>query len=105
MISDRIGSSSGSPLSSWLTGGRRPRLLCQFSKETERRLGDRVELTGSHANHWSKRGGPEARKELAKLEQEIESFSATDQERLLRELTEANLRIGDNVVANRLIGR
>ena len=73
--------------------------------DAERRLGDRVEMSLARANHWSKRGGPEARKELAKLEQKLGNFSATDKVRLLGELTEANLRIGDNVAANRLIGQ
>jgi tetratricopeptide (TPR) repeat protein len=72
--------------------------------EAQRRLGDRVELQVARTNHWAKQGGSEATKALAELERNLASLSASDQDKLLRELTDAHLRLGNSVIANRLIG-
>ena len=72
--------------------------------QAQRRLGNRVELQVARTSHWAKQGGSEATEALAELERNLAGFSASDQERLLRELTEAHLRLGNSVVANRLIG-
>jgi len=82
-----------------------PEAALSILMEAEQKLGDRVELRLARANHWAQRGGADAPKALAELERNLASFSARDQERLLRGLTEAHLRIGGTAVANRLIGQ
>ena len=74
-------------------------------KEAERRLGDGIELRLARTNHWAKRGGAEASRELSAVGADLATLSAIDQERLLRGLTEAQVRIGDTVAAIRLIGQ
>jgi cellulose synthase operon protein C len=74
-------------------------------RDAELRLGNRVELSLARANHWSRRGGSEAGNELALIEQKLEKLPVGDHERLLRELTESYLRIGNTAAANRLIGQ
>jgi cellulose synthase operon protein C len=80
-----------------------PKTALTLFQEVERRLGDRVEVRLARANHWARSGGVEAVEALAPLERDLAKFAAIDQERLLRGLTEAHLRIGDNAVANRLL--
>ncbi len=82
-----------------------PDAALSIIKEAERRLGDRVELRIGRANARAQRDGADAVRTLAELERDLASFSPSDQERLLRGLTEAHLRIGDTAVANRLIGQ
>jgi tetratricopeptide (TPR) repeat protein len=71
--------------------------------EAQHRFGDRVELRLARINHWAKQPGPDASQALADLGRNLTSFSASDRERLLRELAEAQLRIGDLVEAGRLM--
>jgi len=82
-----------------------PDAAVSILKEAEWRLGDRVELRVARANQRARRGGADAAKALAELERDLASFTPSDQERLLRGLSEAHLRIGDTAVANRLIGQ
>jgi cellulose synthase operon protein C len=81
-----------------------PEAAVSILNEAERRLGNGVELSLARTIHWSKRGGTVARAALAKLEQNLPKYSPSDQERLLRDLAEAHLRIGDTLGASPLIG-
>ena len=69
--------------------------------DAERQLGDRIELRLARANHWARAGGRSASKSLARAEEGAGKFSAVDQERLLRSLTEAYLEIGEINQASR----
>jgi cellulose synthase operon protein C len=71
--------------------------------EAQKRFGDRIELRLARISHWAKQHGPEATAALALLEQNLASFSANDQEQLLRDLTDAHLRLGNTAIASRLI--
>ncbi len=66
-------------------------------------LGDRIELRLARANHWARAGGARASQALARAEQGAGKFPAIDQERLLRGLAEAYLRIGEISQASRLL--
>ena len=82
-----------------------PQSALSILNEAERRLGDRVELRIALANHWSKRRGAETPKALAELERDLATLTASDQERLLRALADAHLRIGDALGGNRLLSQ
>jgi tetratricopeptide (TPR) repeat protein len=70
--------------------------------EAARRLGASVELCTAQARYWARRRGTEARKALARLEQDLGKFTVDERERLLRELGDAYYVIGDLAGAERL---
>ncbi len=82
-----------------------PAAALSILDEAERRLGDRVELRVARSSQLARRGGADTAQALAELERDLASFSPSDQERLLRGLTAAHLRIGDTAVASRLISQ
>ena len=80
-----------------------PRLALSLFNDAERRLGDHVEVRLARAGHWARSGGTKAVEALVELERDLAGYSAIDQERLLRGLTVAHLRIGDHTIAKRLL--
>ena len=83
-----------------------PEAALSILDEAERRLGDRIELRSRSREPLGETGRSRRDQRAGGDWSEIsQSFSASDQERLLRELTESHLRIGDTAGANRLIGQ
>jgi tetratricopeptide (TPR) repeat protein len=70
--------------------------------EARRRLPDGVELRLAHARYWSRRGGADAAKALVDLENNVDKFSAKDQDQLLGGLAEAHYYNGSAQQAERL---
>jgi tetratricopeptide (TPR) repeat protein len=70
--------------------------------EAEQKLGDRVELRLARARYWLRQGGEAASTALIKLEQNTGRFSPADQARLLAELADLYIRIGNDREAKRL---
>ncbi len=74
-------------------------------QEAERRLGHRVEVQLARIRHWANCGGAQAPPSLAQFEHDLASWTAADQEALLRGLADAYLRIGDAVAASRVLSQ
>jgi tetratricopeptide (TPR) repeat protein len=71
-------------------------------EDAEKKLGDRVELRLARARQWLRSGGDAAPPALAKLEQDTGKFNQADQSRLLTELGNLYILVGNIKEAKRL---
>jgi tetratricopeptide (TPR) repeat protein len=83
--------------------GKEEEALAAFDT-AERDLGDSVELRLARAGYWARHDESKEHRQLSRLTEGLDHFSADDQDRVLRGVAQAFVQVGDNATAAKLWG-